>query len=108
MFDQFVRPEREATRGVNYEPWVCENGSYTNGYESKGVSKLSGTLIGLVSDVPNLGDTPLYPKTIRAFSQHVDATPQTNFPERLLGVGKNWTTRSKNALNAVKGVVRPY
>ena len=73
---------------MNYVTRVCENSSYTNGYKSKGVSKLSVTLNVLVSDVPHLGDTPLYPNTIRAFSKQVDATLWANFPVRCLGVEK--------------------
>ena len=65
MFNEIVRLEREATRGVNYVHRVGENGSFTNSFKSEGVSQLSGTLNRLVSDVFNPADTPLSPNTIK-------------------------------------------
>ena len=65
MFDEIVRLEREATRGVNYDHRGSENGSYTNSYKPNGISRPSGTLNGLVSSEPSPVDTPLYPSKFK-------------------------------------------
>ena len=65
MFNEIVRLEREATRGVNCDHWRGENGSYTNSYKRNGISRPSGTLNGVVSSEPSPGDTPLYPSTFK-------------------------------------------
>ena len=63
MFDEIVRLEREATRGVNYDHSGGDNVSYANSYKPNGKSRPSGTLSGLVSSEPSPVDTPLYPST---------------------------------------------
>ena len=65
LIDMVFRLEREAVLGMNYDHQAGQNGSYTNSFKSEGISKTSGTLNRLVSDVPNPVDTPLYPSTFK-------------------------------------------
>ena len=65
MFEVVIRLEREAVLGMNYDHRVGQNGSNANSFKSDGISKTSGTLNRLVSDVPNPVDTPLYTSTIK-------------------------------------------
>ena len=65
MFEVVIRLEREAVLGMNYDHRVGQNGSNANSFKSEGISKTSGTLNRLVSDVPNPVDTPLCPSTFK-------------------------------------------
>ena len=65
MLEVVIRLEREAVLGMNYDHRSGQNGSYTNSLKSEGISKTSGTLNRLVSDVPNPVDTPLCPSTFK-------------------------------------------
>ena len=65
MFEVDIRLEREAVLEMNYDHRAGRIGSYTNSFKSEGISKTSGTLNLLVSDVPNPVDTPLYTSTTK-------------------------------------------
>ena len=65
MFKVVIRLEREAVLGKNYDHRAGQNGSYANSFKSDGISKTFCTLNRLISDEPNLIDTPLYPSTFK-------------------------------------------
>ena len=65
MFEFVIRLESEAVLGMNYDHRVAQNGSCTNSLKSEGISKTSGTLNRLVSDVPNPVDTRLSSSTFK-------------------------------------------
>ena len=77
MFEVVIRLDREAVLGMNYDHRAGQNGSYTNSFKSDGVSKTSGTLNRLVSDVPNPVGTPLYPNTIKRCQRSIEALLNT-------------------------------
>ena len=66
MFDEIVRLKREGVLGMSYNHRVGRNGSYEYSYKSEGVSKPSGTLNLLVSDVSNPVDTWLHLSTVKS------------------------------------------
>ena len=73
MFEVVIRLEREAVLGMNYDHRVGRNGSYANSFKSDGISKTSGTLNRLVSDVPYPVDTLLYTSTIKRSQRSSEA-----------------------------------
>ena len=73
MLEVVIRLEREAVLGMNYDHRAGQNGSYTNSFKSDGISKTSGTLNRLVSDVPNPVGAPRYPNTIKRGQRSIEA-----------------------------------
>ena len=73
MFEVMIRLERKAVLGINDNHLVSPSGSYTNSFNSDVLSKTSGTLNRLASDVPSPVDTPLYPSKIKRGQRNSEA-----------------------------------
>ena len=86
MFEVVIRLEREAVPGMYYDHRAGRNGSYTNRFKSEGISKTSGTLNRLVSDVPDPVDTPLCPSTFKRGQRSSGALPNAVAECYLVGV----------------------